>query len=205
MTDWSVCFIIVYNMKNSLSPRDRILNTASDLFYRQGYHQTGINQIIDEAGVAKATFYSNFKSKEDLCVEYLRGKDRIEIQVTKNLINGVKDPYEKYTALIEGFVDWMKETKYRGCGFNNMVIEVTEPTNPIRKEAKFHNDAFRSILKDVVSDLKVSDKRFGHIDVDEVVDSYFIIVEGAIIACQVYNDSWPMEHAVKAVKNLLKE
>ena len=181
------------------------MNTASDLFYRQGYHQTGINQIIEEADVAKATFYSNFKSKEDLCVSYLREKDRIEIQVTKDLIDGINNPYKKYIALIEGFVDWMKETNYRGCGFNNMVIEVTEPTNPIRKEAKFHNDSFRSILNDVVSDLKHSNKKYSHIDVKEVVDSYFIIVEGAITACQVYNDSWPIEHAVKAVKNLLKK
>ena len=196
---------MVFKMKKSLSPRERIMNTASDLFYRQGYHQTGINQIIEEADVAKATFYSNFKSKEDLCVEYLREKDRIEIQVTKNLIDDIKDPYEKYVKLIEGFVDWMKETNYRGCGFNNMVIEVTEPSNPIRKEARFHNDSFRSILTDIVQDLKVSKSRFKHINVKEVVDSYFIIVEGAITACQVYNDSWPMEHAVKTVKNLLKK
>ncbi|MGI9535026.1 MAG: TetR/AcrR family transcriptional regulator [Thermodesulfobacteriota bacterium] len=192
-------------MKKSLTPKERIMNTAADLFYKQGYHQTGINQIIEVADVAKATFYSNFKSKEDLCVEYLREKDRIEIQVTKNLIKDIKDPYQKYIALIEGFVDWMKETNYRGCGFNNMVIEVTEPTNPIRKEAKFHNDAFRSILTDVVEDLKASSKKHSHINIKEVVDSYFIIVEGAITACQVYNDSWPMEHAVKAVKNLLKK
>ena len=56
----------------TLSSRERIIATANELFYRQGYHQTGINQIIEESGVAKATFYSNFKSKEELCVEYLR-------------------------------------------------------------------------------------------------------------------------------------
>lgn len=188
-----------------MTPKERIVNAASDLFYRQGYHQTGINQIIDEADVAKATFYSNFKSKEDLCVKYLREKDRIETEVTKDLINGIDDPYKKYISLIEGLVDWMKETNFRGCGFNNMVIEVTEPTNPIRKEAKFHNDTFRSIIKDVVIELKNSSKKYSHIDVEEVVDSYFIIVEGAITASQVYNDTWPMEHAVKAVKNLLRK
>lgn len=193
------------NNTNSKSPRERIIDTAYDLFYSQGYHQTGINQIIEEANVAKATFYNNFKSKENLCVEYLRERDRIETKITKDILNSIKDPYDKYVKLIEGYVDWMELSNYRGCGFNNMVIEITEPTSPIRKESKFHNDGFRAILKDVVQDLKHKYPEYGHIDVHRVVEGYFLIVVGAITACQVYNDSWPMKEALEAVKNLLQE
>jgi len=60
-----------YDNITSSSPRDRILQVASDLFYRQGYHATGINQIIREAAVAKASFYDHFSSKEALAVAYL--------------------------------------------------------------------------------------------------------------------------------------
>ncbi|WP_394803531.1 TetR/AcrR family transcriptional regulator [Niabella hibiscisoli] len=53
------------------SPRERIVDQASILFHQQGYNSTGINQIIQEANVAKASFYQHFKSKDDLCVEFL--------------------------------------------------------------------------------------------------------------------------------------
>ncbi len=99
----------------------------------------------------------------------------------------------------------MEKSNYRGCGFNNMVVEVTDPSNPIRKEAKFHNDAFRSILTDIVKELKDTNEEYNHINVQEVVDTYFILVEGAILTSQIYCDSWPLKHIIKVVKDLLKK
>ena len=187
-----------------LSSRDRIIETANDLFYRQGYHQTGINQIIEESGVAKATFYSNFKSKDELAVQYLRERDRIETNTTKDMINNVKDPYDRYISIIKGILEYMKETDYRGCAFGNIAVEITDPDHPIRKEVKHHEDRFRSILKDVIKDLINSGPKYKNLDVDHMVDSYHLIVEGAIVASKNYNDSWPIERAVKLIENLVK-
>ena len=187
-----------------LSSRDRIIETANDLFYRQGYHQTGINQIIEESGVAKATFYSNFKSKDELAVQYLRERDRIDTNATKDMINNVKDPYKRYMSIIKGVLEYMKETDYRGCAFGNIAVEITDPDHPIRKEVKHHEDRFRSILKDVIKDLKNSGPKYKNLDVDQMVDSYHLIVEGAIVASKNYNDSWPIERAVKLIENLVK-
>lgn len=188
----------------TLSARDRILQTAYDLFYRQGYHQTGINQIIEESGAAKATFYSIFKSKEDLCVEYLSERSHLEIRAIKDMIKGIKEPHDKYMAIVKGLVEFMEESNFRGCAFNNMAIEVTEPTNPIRKEVKYHNDAFRSILRDVAQELKDSAPKYGHLNVEEISDTYFLIVEGAIVSSQHYHNSWPIKHAIKAIERLVE-
>ena len=190
--------------KNVKSSREKILETANNLFYKQGYFQTGINQIIEESGVAKATFYNNFKSKEDLCVEYLIERDEIEMQVTRDILDQIKDPYEKYVKLAQGFVDWMEKSDYRGCGFNNMVVEVTDPSNPIRNVARLHNDAFKSILTEIVKELKETNDEFSPIDVEYVVNTYFILVEGAILTSQIYSDSWPLKHMAEVVKDLLK-
>ena len=54
-----------------MDTRKRIIDTASRLFYQQGYTATGINQIIEEADISKASLYQHFKSKEDLLLEYL--------------------------------------------------------------------------------------------------------------------------------------
>jgi len=187
----------------TLSSRERILNTASELFFRQGYHQTGINQIIEESGVAKATFYSNFKSKEDLAVEYLRARDRVETDAMKDAIKGIKDPYERYMAIILGVKDHMIQTDFRGCAFGNMAVEITEPSHPIRKEVRHHEDRFRSILRDVIQDLKDSGPKYRDIEVDSLVDTYHLIVEGAIVASKNYNDTWPIDRAVDAVEKLV--
>ena len=190
--------------KRGLTSREKIIRTATDLFYRQGYHQTGINQIIEESGVAKATFYSNFKSKEELCIAYLRELDRMDTDAIKNLLNSLNNPYERYIAIIKGVKDYVRETDFRGCAFGNIAVEITEPDHPIRKEVKLHEDRFRSILKDVVKDLKNSDPRYKRLNVDNVVDTYYLILEGAIVASKNYNDIWPIERAVESVERLIE-
>ncbi|MEQ9619193.1 MAG: TetR/AcrR family transcriptional regulator [Deltaproteobacteria bacterium] len=192
------------NRLHANSARERIIKTANGLFYNQGYHQTGINQIIKESGVAKATFYNNFKSKEELCIEYLRERDRTDTNATKDMINGIKDPYQKYMAIIKGILQHMKDTDFRGCAFGNIAVEITDPGHPIRKEVKHHEDRFRSILRDVIQDLKDSSPKHKHIDVDQLVDTYHLIVEGAIVASKNYNDTWPIERAVTAVEKLVE-
>lgn len=198
--------MIPFNMQKArtLPSRERILNIASELFFRQGYHKTGINQIIEESGVAKATFYSNFKSKEDLAVEYLRERDRVETDAMKDATTGIKDPYERYMAIIQGVKEHMIRTDFRGCAFGNMAVEITEPSHPIRKEVKHHEDRFRSILKDVIQDLKDSDPKYRDIEVDSLVNTYHLIVEGAIVASKNYNDTWPIDRAVEAIAKLVE-
>jgi hypothetical protein len=74
LTDRSVIALCLTmpTLETPKSKRDELLEIASRLFYEQGYHRTGVKQIIDEAGIAKGTFYSHFKSKEDLAVAWLK-------------------------------------------------------------------------------------------------------------------------------------
>lgn len=121
------------------------------------------------------------------------------------MINEIDDPYEKYIKLTSFMIEHMKESDFRGCAFNNMAVEVTEANNPIRKEVINHNEAFREILKEVVEELKNSNGNYSHINVDEVVNTYFLISEGALLTSQIYHDTWPLEHAVEAVRKLIEK
>jgi len=187
-----------------LSSREKIIRAASELFFKHGYHQTGINRIIAESGVAKATFYSHFKSKEDLGVEYLRERDRLDTEAVKAMIDGIEDPYKKYMSLVKGLRDHMIETDFRGCAFGNMAVEITEPSHPMRKEIRQHDDRFRSILKEIIRDLRDSSPEYKKINVDETVDAYHLLVEGALTASKNYHDAWPIDRAVKAVEKLVE-
>lgn len=185
--------------------KERIIEVAADLFYRQGYNATGIQQIIDEAGVSKGSFYTHFKTKDDLGLEYLRAMSSRELAHLKDVLSDIKDPYTKYIQFNQIMKEWMVSTEYRGCAFANMSAEVTDMHSPIRKEAKYHYEGFRAIIKDMVEDLLKSDPKYKNIDASFAVNQYMIIAIGALLNAEIYQDAWPYDHADKAIRKLIGE
>jgi len=92
-----------------------IINTASELFYKKGYNLTGINEIIAKADIAKATLYSHFKSKEDLCIAYLEYRDE---QLSKNMAafcEGKAKGDTQLLAILEFLIPFFKSEQFNGC------------------------------------------------------------------------------------------
>jgi len=185
--------------------RDAILDAASRLFYAQGYNATGIQQIIDEAGVSKGTFYTHFRSKDELGLEYMRKRHADEMNHLKEVLAGVKDPRKRYFYFNTMMRDWMVETGFRGCAFSNMAAEVTDGKSPIRKEAKYHYEAFRAVIRDMIEELIASDAKYKRLDAQEVTDSFMLITIGALTNSEIYQDTWPYEEAGKALHKLIGE
>lgn len=183
--------------------KDRIINKALELFYRQGYIATGINQVIAESGVAKNTFYYYFPSKDDLCVSYLQEMDKHWREEIKAKINMYKKPLERLFAPLEFLKMWNENNEFRGCPFLNMVSEVTDPKTNIRKEVIYHKEGFKTIIAELVKELKNSDKKYKNIDVESITEAYYIIAEGAIVVSQNYRDSKPFILARKNIEKLL--
>lgn len=190
--------------KTDKPAREKIVEVAFRLFYEQGYHQTGVNQVIEESGVSKATFYSHFPAKEDLCLAYLRERARIELSVVKDSVKAHKTPKKRFFAFMDDLEDWLISTQFRGCCFANLTVEVSDPASPLRKEVIYHDDAFRSILRDLTRDLIASDKKkYGHLDLEETTDYYYLLVEGGIAAARNYNDMWPIRKARQALERYI--
>lgn len=185
--------------------KDKIVEVALRLFYEQGYNATGIQQIIDEAGVSKGTFYTHFKTKEDLGIAYMQRRHNEELTQLKGDLARIKNPYNKYIGFNKIMKEWIISTGYRGCAFANMAAEITDPKSAIKKEAKFHYEAFRSVIKDMVEELLKSDPKYKHLDPEYVANQYMIITIGAITNSEVYQDTWPYDHAEKAIRQLIGE
>ncbi len=134
--------------------RQRIINTALDLFYRQGYLATGINQVIAEAGVSKNTFYYYFPSKEDLCVAYLKERHKVWMGWLRSAIDKYGQPYERLMSVFEFLDSWLTGCDFRGCAFLNIASEVPDVNNRIRKEVIAHKNELRELLKELIQDLK---------------------------------------------------
>src|SRR3954471_16617579 len=101
-----------------LAPRERILKTASDLFYRFSINSVGIDRIIAESGVAKMTFYKHFPSKADLIATYLRHKSVVWFQMLSSSTERAGlSPLERVLAVFDALEEPLLAPSFRGCPF----------------------------------------------------------------------------------------
>jgi AcrR family transcriptional regulator len=116
------------------SARDRLVTAASHLFHEAGIQATGVDAIIDAAGVAKATFYRHFPSKDDLVVAWLRDSrtrwfDRVRAQAQESRA----EPHEEVLVVFEAVAEWLEAERFRGCAYLNTALEITDPDQPARQ------------------------------------------------------------------------
>jgi AcrR family transcriptional regulator len=190
---------------NTMSPRERIMATAADLFFHQGYRATGINEVISRSGVAKATFYHHFPTKDDLCLAYLQNRNTSEYQAITAFVQNKKTPRERFLAVMESVGPWLEANELRGCAFLNMVAEVPDPRNLLRKEGLIHYESLRRLIRDLAQELIESDQaRYGVLNADRLRDDYMVTLGGAIAMTEIYHDLWPVSHGVEMVKRLIE-
>jgi AcrR family transcriptional regulator len=186
------------------SPRNRILITAGDLFYRNGYRATGINEVIAKAGVAKATFYAHFRTKNDLCLAYLKDRNDREANGISQFVQSKRTPLTRFYAVMDSVEPWAIKTRLRGCQFINMVPEVPDPASDLRAEGHRHYDWAKALVKKLAGELVDSDrKKYGHLDPAKLADAYITHMAGAIALAGVYHDLWPIRSGIKAVRRLV--
>jgi AcrR family transcriptional regulator len=173
----------------------QILETASRLFFAQGYAQTGINQLIDESGVAKRTFYRHFASKEMLGVAYL---DRGATQWLAGLTQAARAraaPLERLRALF-GFVEsFALRTEFRGCGMLNMAAEFGDAGSLVRTRVRAHKARQRELLRELFAPGVES----------ATADAVHVLIEGAIAAAAAHLHVWPIRSALRAAETLFGE
>jgi len=179
---------------NKKPVKERLLETAERLFYQQGYHATGINQIITESETAKASFYQYFPSKEALCVEYLEQRHIVSHERQKNFINTGETPVERICNLFENIRQNAINNNFNGCPFLNIASEITDHENEIRKVVTKHKSRLIGLIKE---QLKDSPKQI------QLAEMIYVVYEGANIAVKNYRELWGVESGVEAVKCLL--
>jgi len=188
---------------SSPSKRDEIVEIASLLFYRQGYGATGIKQIIEQAGIAKGTFYTHFKSKEDLGVEWLRSRHIQWNAWLNESLQQVEGSGAKILAAFNFLAEWLKESNYRGCAFLNTMAETPDASNPMRQVVVEHkrqlHQTFQTLMADHFNDEAMSEE-FVH----QKAGAAFLLFEGALVEAQNFEDPLPITVALKEVQSMLQ-
>lgn len=181
-------------MKN-MSVRERILKTTDRLFYEQGYRATGINQIIKESEVAKASFYHYFPSKEMLCLAYLTERSEVSHERQKKFIaEGGNTPKERICGLLENIRHMAQANHFNGCPFLNIASEINEKDNRIRHAVKAHKSKLINLIKNELKDCENS---------EELAETVYVIYEGTNISVKNYQSLWPVDRAEKAIRKIL--
>jgi len=126
--------------------RERLLSTASGLFYREGIRAVGVERILAEAPATRATFYRHFPSKEDLVLAYLRGVDldtRVGAQAT---IEAARSPADALRAIGTAVADSLASPQFRGCAFLKAAAEYPDPSDPVRQVILDHRAWYMTML-----------------------------------------------------------
>lgn len=132
--------------------RSRLLSTATRLFYTEGLHAVGIDRIVAEAGVTRATLYRHFRSKDDLLVAYLKASDeQIRVQVERARAEG-GSPADVVRAVGETITDGIRSEGFRGCAFLNAAAEYPTPEHPVHQAVLSYRQWFLDTVTELLAD-----------------------------------------------------
>lgn len=164
----------------ALPPRDRILKTASDLFYRYSIHTVGIDRIIAESGVAKMTFYRHFPSKAQLIAEYLRHRTTVWMRMLAVATGrpGLS-PVERVMAIFDALDVSFRQPPFRGCPFVKGLAEFGPDADS--PEIKATIATYFDGLRDLVTRL-IAPQTSG--DPDMAVLQILSLIQGSIVMAQ---------------------
>ncbi len=162
------------------SARERLLAAADELFYAEGVHTVGIDRIIDRAGVAKASLYSTFGSKEGLVRAYLEGRhERRRARITAGLERH-DDPRERLLAVFDVLAETAAAPAFRGCAFYNASAE--SPAGGAVQEVSDINRAWtRSLFADLARDA-------GARDPDALAAQLLLLYDGSTAGARMDRD-----------------
>ncbi len=178
-----------------LGVRNRLLETAARLFYERGYNSTGINEVIREAGIAKASFYHHFKTKEDLLVVTLEQRHDRMMGDLRAVIADAATPGEKIARVFE----WLGSQCAcggGGCAYLNMVSEFRDGSCRVRELVRWHKNSFRKFLLELMAAHYRGGNRTES-ELEQAADELYLLVEAVFAASPVHQCTWPAETAFR--------
>ena len=166
---------------NTVDVRERILETASALFYRRGVRAVGVDLVVEEAGVAKTSLYRHFRTKDDLIAAFLHREDEDFWQCWDHETQ--RHPTDA-AAELEAQLNWIGERlsrpNYRGCPQLNVAAEFPDLDHPARAVATAHKKELRRRLRNLAERLRAKRP-------DELAAQLSLLINGAFVSSQMFS------------------
>lgn len=179
--------------------RDRIFDTACEMFYKQGIRCVGVDAIASEAGTNKMSFYRSFASKDELVAEYLRALERDHWQWWDETIAPYAgDARRQIEALFDAWVEKMDNQDGHGCAFANAAVELREPNHPALEVVHNAKAEKRRRFRKLAADAGASTP-------DLLGDALTLLAEGGAMSCLSFVcEKTPAHNGAKIVRKLLE-
>jgi AcrR family transcriptional regulator len=178
--------------------RERLLTTAYELFSRRGIRDVGIDEVIARAGVAKATLYRHFRSKDELVLAFL---ERREVrwtheQVEQEARRRGATPEERLLAIFDVFDEWFRDDDFEACSFINVLLEMG-PKHPAGEASVRHLENIRSVVRRLAEEAGLQ-------DTESFARSWHILMKGSIISASE-GDTEAARHAQSLARLLIAQ
>jgi AcrR family transcriptional regulator len=155
--------------------RERLLRTASALFYAEGLRAVGVDRVLAEANVSRATFYRHFPSKDDLVVAYLRRVDELARAAAGERPRTPAAAVARLRAILSTMAEMMCGAGFRGCSFINAAAEYPDRASPVRQAVAEHRRWLAETFADALATA-------GHPDAEDGAARLMMLRDGAMIA-----------------------
>lgn len=178
---------------------DKILDTAERLFFEQGYNITGINQVIEEADIAKASLYKHFESKVDLLIAYLQRFHEYSFDRLEDKVNKTVDPKQKLMAIFEYYRERQVQGGYGGCRFVKANDEAGMSDERVLAEIQRAKHRLKYFIKQQV----INSGHKNLLTDEELTELIFMMVEGGIVAASIFKQADDLQSAKAILQKLI--
>lgn len=157
--------------------RERIDETAYELFSRRGVRAVGVDEIVARSGVAKMTLYRHYPSKNQLALSFLRRREELWTRawLQAEVERRAQAPAERLLAIFGVFDKWFRRSDFEGCSFINVLLETDGKDHPVRVATVEHLAAIRAFLRELATQAGVRDP-------DDFSRQWHILMKGSIVA-----------------------
>jgi AcrR family transcriptional regulator len=177
--------------------RERLLLVADELFYAEGINSVGIDRLLAEAGVAKASLYQHFASKDELVAAYLQRRlDLAQSVLDRRMADVTGTPAERIVGFFELLGAWMTGPAFRGCPFINAAAEFPQADHVVRQVVVAHRTRTLARFRKLIADLEPEDP-------DALAWSLMLAYDGALVAADLGSGEEAGRAAVATVRRLL--
>jgi AcrR family transcriptional regulator len=174
------------------TPREKILSVAGPLFYREGYRAVGVDRVIAEAGVAKATFYKHFPAKDDLIVAWIERAEATSVPSFP-----AADSPAPLFDYVDHLINIAKQHWCLGCTYQGTAAEFPDPSHPAHAAAL-------GVKRRTLATLQERAKMQGAKHPKATAESIYLLLEGVWSSVRMFGPDAPLTHASKAARLLFQ-
>lgn len=185
------------------STRDRLVESARQLFLAQGYERTSIADVLRDSGVNSGSLYYFFKTKETLLVAVLdRYVELLRPVVLGAVFERVSDPIDRVFGVLDGYREMLMATDCRqGCPIGNLALEMSERSDAVREKLVLNFDHWRAAIRQCLSD--AGERLPANVDRDKLATFALSIMEGGVMLARTHRSVGPFDDAVDSFRDYI--